>query len=633
MNILGLSFVTPALLGLALVAPVIILAYLNRSPRTEKIVSSLLLLRLLPRAPSIKQKIKIPPLFWLELLVLLLLGFLAAYPNYSSKGDRVAIILDNSLSMRSRQEATTRFELAQNEVKVWVELQSESDRFTLFSSSPRLRRESGGLISKGELKLALTKSRVSSSPDYLDESLSELISSGSYDKIFVASDKEPSYSKGGNTFPVDSRMVGSLVVNAALSNLRFDKKNNLVVSAISLYGSKIINAKVQAYLAGNLIAESPVKLEPKRVIEARLSLPKNITGLVRVEVVLSEPDSIYVDNTGYIIVGGAQTKNILLVSLEDAENNSLGLDKLSAETISPQSYASLSEEAKKEFHLIVLHGVCPLIPPPIPSIFISPPIDCKLFPGVKEVENPKISSWKTESSITSYLDFSLLKPNRSVVFAKSSWAQEVLNAEQGGILLAGEKDGVRYAATGFELLPFEGSSTPTASILTLNLFSWLSSGGNFQDTIRTGAQIQPLLGVSDINNKRWELVLPAGEIIRSDSWIENDGLPRADAPGFYKLRNANGEREFVVNAFQPDESATDERSQYEASYTVTPADIQPRNSDLWRNIIALILLLLSVELVVRLVQVLKSTPKLNRKLPSGTKSYSSSSKNLGVKNA
>jgi len=143
MNFLGLSFAAPALLGLILVTPVIILAYLNRSPRKEKIVSSLVLLRLLPRAPSIRQRIKIPPLFWLELLTLMLLGFLAAYPNYNSKGDRVAIILDNSLSMRAREAATSRFELAQNEVRNWVELQSERDRFTLYSSSPRFRRESG----------------------------------------------------------------------------------------------------------------------------------------------------------------------------------------------------------------------------------------------------------------------------------------------------------------------------------------------------------------------------------------------------------------------------------------------------------------------------------------------------------
>ena len=68
MSALGLSFGIPALLGLFFAAPLIILAYLNRSPRKEKLVSSLLLLRQLPKAPVIRQKIKIPPLFFLELL-------------------------------------------------------------------------------------------------------------------------------------------------------------------------------------------------------------------------------------------------------------------------------------------------------------------------------------------------------------------------------------------------------------------------------------------------------------------------------------------------------------------------------------------------------------------------------------
>jgi hypothetical protein len=39
---------------------------------------------------------------------------------------------------------------------------------------------------------------------------------------------------------------------------------------------------------------------------------------------------------------------------------------------------------------------------------------------------------------------------------------------------AGEYDGVRYAIVGFELFPFDGKKTPTLSILTLNLLSWVS---------------------------------------------------------------------------------------------------------------------------------------------------------------
>lgn len=614
MSILGLSFAAPAFLGLILVAPVIILAYLNRSPRKEKIVSSLMLLRLLPRAPSIKQKIKIPPLFWLELLTLLLLGFIAAYPNYNSKGDRIAIVLDNSLSMRAREGATSRFELAQNEIRKWIDLQGNNDRFTLYTSSPRFRRESGSLISKSELKSAITNTRLSSSPDYLDESLSELVSSSKVDRIFIVSDKEPTFSKSGHTFPIESRMVGELISNATLSNLRFDKKNNSVIAAISLNSSRSASAKIQAYFGGNMIAESPVSLEPKRVIEAKLSLPKLLSGLVRVEVVLTDPDSIYIDNTGYILVGAAQTKNILLVSQEDGKGDALGLEKLSAERLTPDGYFGLTEEAIKEFRLIVFHGVCPSKSPLIASLFVSPPLDCKLFPGLREVVNPTVSSWKTENLLTSYIDFSLLKLNRSVVFEPSSWAEDVLNVEQGQVLLAGQKDGVRYAATGFELLPFEGSSTPTTSILTLNLFSWLSAGGNFQDTIRTGSQVQPLQGVSGVN-KRWELVLPAGEIIRSENWLENDGLPRADAPGLYKLKNANGEKEFVVNAFHADESSTDERARYEASYPVLESEVVSHNSDLWKNLTAFALLLLAIELGLRLFQSLKAAPATQAKLP------------------
>jgi hypothetical protein len=623
MNFLGLSFVYPALLGSILLAPVIILAYLNRSPRKEKIVSSLILLRLLPKAPAIRQKIKIPPLFWLELLILVLLGFLAAYPNYSSKGDRVGIILDSSLSMRSRENATTRFEVAQNEIKKWLDLQNQNDQFTLYTSSPRLRRVSGKLVSQGEIKSTLASARISSSPDYLDESLSQLVSSASFDKIFVVSDKEPSYSKSGNTFPVDARMVGELVSNAALSNLRLDKKNSAVIAAIGYYSQKPGRAKVQAYLESNLIAETPVVLEPRRVIEARLNLPRSLSGLVRVEVVLSEPDSIYVDNTGYLLVGTTQSKNILLVTTNDSTGNSLGLDKLSAEAISPQSYTMLTDELKKEFRLIIFHAVCPGTQPGVPSLIISPPLDCNLFPGQKEVSNPVFSSWKTENAITSYLNFNLIRPNRSVVFQPSNWAETVISVEQGPALLAGEKDGIRYAVSGFELLPFEGKSTPAVSILTLNLFSWLSSGGEFQDTMRTGAQIQvPQDRAGELDKSWWQLTLPAGEIVRSDTWKDNDGPPRADASGLYELKSGVGDKKFVVNAFHPEESATNERGSYEASYVVPQSDETPRQSSLWSSILVLILSLLAIETAIRLYFSLKSRSSANNKRSSESSSLS-----------
>ncbi len=606
MSALGLSFGIPALLGLFFAAPLIILAYLNRSPRKEKLVSSLLLLRQLPKAPVIRQKIKIPPLFFLELLILLITAFLASYPSYRSSGNRIALVLDNSLSMRARERDTTRFDLAKEELNTWLRTRNPQDRFTLFVSSPRMRRTSGELVDAGAIVAAEESAKFSSSPDYLEEGISQIIASSKYDKIFVVTDKQASFSGGGESFPVEARTVGELVPNIALSNLRYDRKTNSAIASIALYGAKTATAKLQAYVGGELIAESPVTLEPRRAVEGRLTLPRSTKELVRIEVVLSEPDVIYMDNVGYLLESGAQTKNMLLVTPEEDRTTALGLDKLGAQAISPDGFAKMGEDIRKEYRTVIFHKLCPSPPPPVPSLFIYPPADCDLFPSSRDLIAPVLSSWKPDNSITSYINFNLIKLGRSVVFNAPEWAETILSSEQGAVMVAGEREGVRIAATGFELLPFEGNVTPAMSILTLNTLSYLSSGGELQDTMRTGSPIPvPEFDLAQGLVESWQLLLPAGEIVRSENWKDNDGPPRADAPGLYKLVTKKKEKLLVANSFHPDESATDERGNFEASYPVEEGEVKSFDSDLWKSVLGALLLLLAADLLIRLIMLFR----------------------------
>lgn len=610
----GLSFLFPSALGLAVLAPLIVLAYLNRTPLKKRVVSSLLLLKQLPKTPAMRDRVQLPWRFFLELLILGLLAFLAAYPKLTSRGQKIGVLLDNSLSMNALNGGETRFDRAKKELKKWLELQDRRDTYSLYVTSPKLIRVSEEFVSDNDFLAALEKTRMSAAPDYADGALSQLVSSGQYEKIFVVSDKQASFStspSSGKQFPIDARTVGEAAPNIALVNLRLERKKDLppvVVASLALFGAnKTGDVKLRAISAGKLLGESNVRLEPKRIVEARLTLNRSGVQngdsgeIIRVDLIPSDNslDSIAIDDTGYIDLGSGETKNILLVADGSIDETLLGLRSLGADAARASAYSLLSDESIKQYRAIVFHGLVPRKLPAVPSLIISPPLFNEVVPGEREVENPTISSWKTESVLTSYLNFSMLKLGASVVFKSLEsmpnriWNQAIVNVEQGPVIIAGEENGIRRVAVGFELLPFEGKKTPTVSILTLNLFSWLTGGAQFEETLRTGATLPVLL------DTKWTLLVPGGETIESKNVKKADGSPRAETAGLYRLRVGDKERRIVVNAFHPDESATDERSSFEASYPMEPARDVENDNSFWRDILGIALILILLDLILR----------------------------------
>jgi hypothetical protein len=592
------SLLLPTALSVLVLSPLLILAYLNRSPRKHRFVSSLLLYRDLPRLPAIRDKIKLPWRFFLELLILLLLAVLAAYPVYETKGQRVALLLDNSLSMSalSSQGGLRRYDSAKEQLEKWLNLQSDKDRFTLFLSSPSLIKTSKDLVSRGEISSLLpTLLPASSAPDYIESSLTELTGSGQFDKVFVVSDKEPNYA-AKTEFPIEVRVVGESVQNLALINLRLDRRGGGVVASLLSFTAQPAQARLRATAGSTLIAESTVTLEPKRVTEAILPL-KSVEGeIVRIDLVpfdLSQ-DAIALDNIGYIDLQKRNLKNLLVVSDANPGESILGLAPFGAEGVSGDGYAKLQSEEVERYNAVVFHQLVPRNLPRVPTLIISPPRDNSTVRVLAELENPVVSSWRTESNLTSYLNLSLLKLGRAQSFELPAWAQSVVSVEQGSVILAGEESGVRRVAVGFELLPFEGKRTATVSVLTLNILNWLAGGAQFEDTLRTGA-VLPLP-----KEGKWLILFPGG---RTQEGAVAGGKVRADVSGLYRIRDGEKESRIVVNAFHPEESATDEKSTFEVNYSGEAT--QPSDNLFWIDLTKVLLALLLIDLSIRLIILLR----------------------------
>ncbi len=494
----GLKFLNPALLGLLAFIPLLIFAYLQRKKLKPKIVSSLLILRSLKKHPISRRKFKPPFRFFLELLALLLLVLAVADPRIRQGGNTVAILLDNSLSMEALSSSNqTRFDLAKISLEKWLRQQRIDNSYTLFSASPSLQQHGTENITADELRSLIKKSELTVTADSLSNAVAELSETGTYDQVFVVSDKEPLYlplspdlSSRKETAVLTER-VGAPVGNVFLSYFRQDQSSLssqssssassiklLVGVSLSGAGPEEVEVQLSQVLKNNQqkpLLRRTLTLLPEKNMEVEFELPTSFLPGMTLETKVSPlqknaPNGIRADDRARLTLGEQKGSLALLIT---EEKSSLGLQELFLlQTVSPTEFRSLPEERLKKYSLLIFHRTAPLSVPHVPLLLIAPPQN-SIFPIHGEEKNPAVTSWAEEHPVTAYLRMPLLAVPASVVFSPPSWGESIINTQYGSLVVTGESQGVRFAGVGFELLPFEGAKTPFLSILTLNLTRWL----------------------------------------------------------------------------------------------------------------------------------------------------------------
>lgn len=96
----GITFLNLGLL-LGLLPPILILAYLFQQKFKHQKVSSVIVLKTLPRRTALLTNIKLPLRFFLEFLALIAIVLAIAMPVIIDRSDSGAIVLDNTLSMQA----------------------------------------------------------------------------------------------------------------------------------------------------------------------------------------------------------------------------------------------------------------------------------------------------------------------------------------------------------------------------------------------------------------------------------------------------------------------------------------------------------------------------------------------------
>jgi hypothetical protein len=159
-----------------------------------------------------------------------------------------------------------------------------------------------------------------------------------------------------------------------------------------------------------------------------------------------------------------------------------------------------------------------------------PPGDPIFNFSVHTAPHLELTGWPPVDPITDGINFHLLDLRSGQYFGVHSWMRPVIDGAGGALMLAGNRQGHRFIATGFNPLPYLGRANLPMSILTLNMLSYLADLGAPGEDLRTG---QPWMIPAGIK----EIMLPSGRMERVQP---GEPFLSASMQGVYTLNGVNG---------------------------------------------------------------------------------------------
>lgn len=473
----------------------LIYLYKRKGYGKEIVASSVLILKKIQRKTESRRKFFPPPRFFFELLLLILLSLAMVGIYQVSPTQNVAFLIDNSFSMSALRSGSTKDALTlakEKGLQILAELPSDVS-VEVFETSPKLRSLTTKGVKKAQAKAAINSITLAYAEDRLQSASSRLNRSDSYGKIFIFTDnaKNNTPSKATDHISViqitgDYGRVSEN--NVAISNISLSeegdgakKKVRILVTSYadtptscvvkSFYWKKIDGVLRSEEAEQKQLALAPLSKETLSFEVAPTALAFSATLSMRGS--SKSSDVILDDNQAWISLEQDRTKVALIGELTPKD---LGLDQIKSlrfVQIDPQDYAKGGADLEAAKFLI-FHRATPPALPPDPALLVLPKGE-----GVFQVEEKKdkaeISGWSEGHPLLKYLNLSTLKGITLYPVKMVAGLRDVIRTDSGIALAAAEMGKLRIAVLGFEIFPYEGKRAPLLSILTLNIFDWLSS--------------------------------------------------------------------------------------------------------------------------------------------------------------
>ena len=246
---------------------------------------------------------------------------------------------------------------------------------------------------------------------------------------------------------------------------------------------------------------------------------------------LEPTDAFPLDNVAYAAGSAVLGVSILLVSPTPADGASLrSIPGVSLTVVTPSSYSPTQLAAAD---LAIFEYAVPKELPAVNSILVMPPPGDPVFNfSVRAAPHLDLTGWPPVDPVTDGVNFRLLTLRSGEYFDVHPWMRPVIEGAGGALLLAANRQGHRFIATGFNPLPYLGGANLPMSILTLNMLGDLAGFAAQGTELHTG---QPWMVPANVK----EIVLPSGG---TEAAHAGEQFSSATTQGIYTLIAADGSK-------------------------------------------------------------------------------------------
>lgn len=623
-----MSLLAPlALLGAAILGPIIVAMYLLRLRREERHISSTFLWQQMVRdveANAPWQKLQRNWLLLLQLLILLLLALALARPFFRTEGitgRNLVLILDRSASMGATDVGPSRLEAAKAQAITLIDQLPDGGRATVIAAGGPMEVPASATTDRRELRTAIESITLSTAGN------SDLAQALTLAAALVTRDEQSEVaiiSDGNVTLPDDLEVpatvryfpIGSSSANVAISALVLQPGaagQTLFVQATNYAEDAPANRRLDIYLDGALYNAYNLSLAPASEQSITVEVPPQVEVA---EARLANDDTLAIDDRAWAVSALGASTHIRLVSPGNRFLTT-GLQLLPGISVTtvPTPTTTFSETTA-QIPVTILDGVVPPDLPPGNLLFIAPPRSTAFFSVTGEIEFPAVQPVAGDDPMLDNISLSELSVLRAVRLVPGSWARVVVDSDGGPLLLAGERNGRRIVVLTFDLHLSDLPLQIAFPLLLSNIMSFLAPDTGV-DALQLAPgeplalRIDPAITEVRITRPDGTRLSTSGGILSGEPTlqIENEQLVYAETelPGVYTLEEFRGEtlearRRYAVNLFAPAESQIMPQQQLAIPQTsgLQSAITRDREGrqEFWRWLAALALLVLVVEWLV-----------------------------------
>ena len=369
-----MEFLNPtALLGL-LALPLLLIPYLIRKKPRRLVFSSLLLFMEGGVQASGRPwgRMNLPPIFFLQLLLLTLLILALGEPVFSVRPTSIAVVLDNSASMQALEDGKTRLTLAKGAASSVIGELGATGKIDLYLTTPRLTKVRAAPLTPDEAKGAIGAITAydlgDPSIDY-DHVLSQLARERKYERVYLITDH-----------PARGQTATARVITVGRP------QPNLAVTGFEIHRSSLANARLEASAKFTNFSDRDEKIKVvlkssgatlasrELAVGADKTATATFEGFAEqpsYEVAMEARDALPLDNRRFAVAPASRNLQILAVTPRPQAMMSLkSIPGVSVDVISPGEY---EKSERTGYGLEIFHFSAPAALPQNPALFILPP--------------------------------------------------------------------------------------------------------------------------------------------------------------------------------------------------------------------------------------------------------------------